>query len=193
MRKLIWIMGLMMAMSIISMSSVNALTIDPGVHIHGSESSTEYIVNTNLDIESLVVDEEAVYIDNGILMIEPDAGCLTVRINEWAQEKIEFGVVTSGLVDIVTFTIGGLVPGNVYWVYVDGVRWDHVTVDSSGIVEFNYSGWSEHAIVIDLVDETRERIWLLTSIITVVLSLILVVLVLKGIFVSLNKSFGRMT
>lgn len=180
----------MMAMSIISMSSVNALTIEPGVHIHGSESNTEYIVNTNLNMDDLVVDENAMYIDNGILMIEPDAGCLTVRINEWAQEKIEFGVVTSGSVETVTFTIGGLASRNIYWVYVDGVRWDHVTVNSSGIVEFNYSGWSEHTIVIDLVDETRERIWLLTSIITVVLSLILVVLVLKGIFVSLNKSFG---
>ncbi len=191
MRKLIWIMGLMMAISIISMSSVNALTIEPGVHIHGSESSTEYIVNTDLSMDDLVVDEDAIYIDDGILMIEPDVGCLTVRINEWAQEKIEFGIDTTGLVETVIFTIGGLVPGNVYWVYVDGVRWDHVTVNSSGIAEFNYSGWSEHTIVIDLMDETRERIWLLTSIITAVLSLILVMLVLKGMFVSLNKSFGR--
>lgn len=191
MKKIIWMMGLMMVMSIISMSSVNALTIEPGVHIHGSESSTEYIMNTNLDIESLVVDEDGMYIDDGILMVEPDAGCLTVRINGWAQEKIGFGIVTSGSVDIVTFTIGGLVSGNVYWVYVDGVRWNHVTVNTTGIAEFNYSGWSEHTIVIDLVDETTERIWLLTSIITVVLSLVLVVLVLKGIFVSLNKSFGR--
>ncbi len=190
MRKLVWIIGLMMAMSIISMSSANALIIESGVHFHGSESNTEYIVNTNLDIETLVVDENAMYIDNGILMIEPDAGCLTVRINEWAQEKIEFGVATTGSVEIVTFTIGGLESGNVYWVYVDGVRWDYVTVNSSGIAEFDYSTWSEHTIVIDLVDETTERIWLLTSIITVVLSLILVVLVLKGIFVSLNKSFG---
>lgn len=191
MRKLVWIIGLMMAMSIISMSSANALTIESGVHIHGSESNTEYIVNTNLDIETLVVDENAMYIDNGILMIEPDAGCLTVRINEWAQEKIEFGVATTGLVETVGFTIGGLVPGNVYWVYVDGVRWDYVTVNSSGIAEFNYSGWSEHTIVIDLVDETTERIWLLTSMITIVLSLVLVVAALKWMFTSLNISFRR--
>lgn len=191
MRKIIWMIGLMMVMSIISMSSVNALIIESGVHLHGSESNTEYIVNTNLDIETLVVDENAMYIDNGILMIEPDAGVLTVRINEWAQEKIEFGVVTTGSVETVTFTIGGLASGNVYWVYVDGVRWDHVMVDSNGTVEFDYSDWSGHTIVIDLVDETTERIWLLTSIITVILSLILVVLVLKGMFVSLNRSFGR--
>jgi len=191
MRKMIWIIGLMMVMSIISMSSANALMIESGVHIHGSESSTEYIVNTNLDIETLVVDENAMYIDNGILMIEPDAGCLTVRINEWAQEKIEFGVATTGSVEIVTFTIGGLGSGNVYWVYIDGVRWDYVTVNSSGIAEFNYSGWSEHTIVIDLVDETTERIWLLTSMITIVLSLVLVVAALKWMFTSLNISFRR--
>ena len=191
MKKIIWMMGLMMVTFIISVSSVNALTIESGVHIHGSESNTEYIVNTDLDIETLVVDEDAMYIDDGILMIEPNTGCLTVRINGWAQEKIEFGVATTGLVETVSFTIGGLVPGNIYWVYVDGVRWDHVTVNSSGIAEFNYSGWSERTIVIDLVDETGERIWLLTSMITVVLSLILVVLVFKGMFVSLNKSFGR--
>jgi len=191
MRKTIWIIGLMMVMSIISMSSANALTIESGVHIHGSESNTEYIVNTNLDIKTLVVDENAMYIDNGILMIEPDAGCLTVRINEWAQEKIEFGVATTGSVEIVTFTIGGLGSGNVYWVYIDGVRWDYVTVNSSGIAEFNYSGWSEHTIVIDLVDETTERIWLLTSMITIVLSLVLVVAALKWMFTSLNISFRR--
>ena len=191
MRKITWIVGLMMVMSIISMSSVNALTIESGVHIHGSASNTEYIVNTDLDIESLVVDENAVYIDNGILMIEPDAGCLTVRINELTQQNIEFGVATTGSVETVTFTIGGLASGNVYWVYVDGVRWDYVTVNSNGIVEFDYSGWSEHTIVIDLVDQTTERIWLLTSIVTSILILVLVVVVLKGMFVSLNKSLGR--
>ena len=191
MRKLVWIIGLMMAMSIIPMSSANALIIESGVHLHGSESNTEYIVNTNLDIETLVVDENAMYIDNGILMIEPNAGCLTVRINEWAQEKIEFGVATTGSVEIVTFTIGGLESGNVYWVYVDGVRWDYVTVNSSGIAEFDYSTWSEHTIVIDLVDETTERIWLLTSMITIVLSLVLVVAALKWMFTSFNTSFRR--
>lgn len=189
--KVPWIVGLMMVMFIIFMSSANALIIESGVHLHGSESSTEYIVNTNLDIETLVVDEEAVYIDNGILMIEPNAGCLTVRINEWAQEKIELGVTTDGVVDTVGFTVGGLVPGNVYWVYVDGVRWDHVTADSNGRIEFTYSEWSEHTIVMDLVDQTTERVWLLTSLVMSILLLILVVAVLKGMFVSLNRSFGR--
>ena len=191
MRKIIWMIGLMMAMSIISMSSVNALIIESGVHIHGSASNTEYIMNTNLDIETLVVDENAMYIDDGILMIEPDAGCLTVRINELTQENIEFGVATTGSVETVTFTIGGLASGNIYWVYVDGVRWDHATVNSNGIMEFDYSGWSEHAITIDLVDQTTERVWLLTSMIMSILMLVLVVTVLKGMFLSLNKSFGR--
>ena len=191
MRKIIWMIGLMMVMSIISMSSVNALTIEPGVDIHGSASNTEYIVNTNLGIETLVVDENAMYINNGILMIEPDSGCLTVRINELTQQNIEFGVATTGSVETVTFIIGGLTPWNIYWVYVDGVRWDYVTVNSNGTMEFDYSGWSEHTIVIDLVDQTTERVWLLTSIVTSVLLLVLVVVVLKGMFVSLNRSLGR--
>jgi len=130
--------------------SANAIHVHPNMHFSPSGLKTTYTTNTTFDFSHIVVEGNALYLNDSIIKHIPcGGGRIEVFLDAYNPPTyIKYMVNTSGTVTAVNATIGGFTSGNNYTVKVDGTNWNTVTASAEGQINFNYTSWSNHTFEI---------------------------------------------
>jgi len=130
--------------------SANAVHVHSNVHFSPSGLKTTYTTNTTFDFSHIVVEGNALYLNDSIIKHIPyGGGRIEIFLDAYNPPTyIKYMVNTSGTVTAVNATIGGFTSENNYTVKVDGTNWNTVTASAEGQVNFNYTSWSNHTFEI---------------------------------------------
>jgi len=130
--------------------SANAIHVHSNVHFSPSGLKTTYTTNTTFNFSHIVVESDALYLNNSIIKhILYGGGRIKVLLETYnPPNDIKYRVITSGTVTSVNATLGGFTAGNKYTIKVDGTNWKTVTASPEGQINFNYTSWSSHTFEI---------------------------------------------
>lgn len=129
--------------------SVDAINVGVGVHFSPSGINTIYTVNNTLKLSSLRIESNAIYLNNSIFKHYPYSGSIKVFIETYNPPSlIKYKINTTSTVTVVNNTVGGFNANDNYSIIVDGNFWKTISSNSSGVIKFNYSNWSNHTFEI---------------------------------------------
>jgi len=138
---------LILFLSIIPLA--NPIPTSSNVHFTINALNVDYITNKSFNFSSIDVYNNGLYLNGSIFKHVPDTGSITVYIEDYNPPNyIKYKINTTGAVTTVNNTVGGLNNSELYSIHVDGSFWKAVSTNSTGVLMFNYSSWSNHTFEI---------------------------------------------
>jgi len=140
-----------------AIQSANAVHVHPNVHFSPPDIKTMYTTNATFNFSHIVVENDALYLNNSIIKHIPyGGGRIEVLLDIYDLPHVKYTVITSGTVTGVNATLGGFIAGNKYTIKVDGTNWKTITASPAGQINFNYTSWSNHTF--EILTQTSNEI-----------------------------------
>ncbi len=126
----------------------------PETYIHPTDrTDVTYIINYTglyLSNDGFDFSNQKLYLNNSVFDHVPDVGSIDVYIDDYRPQNntVEYRINTSGGVGSVSHEVGGLNNSERYSVHVDNSFWGAFDTNSTGVLSFSYSSWSNHTFLI---------------------------------------------
>lgn len=152
---------------LLSIPSANAITLQQGVSFNTTGTNTTYIAGANLTVDKITVTQNILNITNSsgdfIMSAIPSSGSLNITILGFNASYKEFNISSNVSGITVSFVIGNLSASSPIVFKKTNNYWNTFTSNSSGYINFTYSGGYSNIQFEALQDTTAPTVSLSTS------------------------------
>ena len=135
------IIFLLFSVIFLFLSFVSAITIEENTQFQTTGTNTTFIFGNNLTFELVEVHANYFKLDNNTISAAPSVGSVNITILNFTDDYKKWNETPSNT-STTRYIIGGFASNTEVQIRVNNVNWNSYTSNSTGYIDFNYSGYS---------------------------------------------------